>query len=184
MTVQIKNIRGDKKPQPTQRYPTISAPPDFTAVMSAAPKKLVKQYTFGNGAHIDKMDHLGPEIILEEVFQEYCAIPEEIDASGAKKMLRENNLLSKKFTTVDVDIIFRKTIANILAGPEESPLRNGVIFEKRINYEVFRSEFIGSVAKMRNLTLDDLLELLKQNYIALNRKRCSEHDHGLAPGNK
>jgi hypothetical protein len=154
--------------------------------MAAALKKphhIVRRHETCCESEIDALDALGAEIILEEIFSEFCAVPGEIDASGIKKMFRENNLLSKNFTTLDVDTVFRKAIAKVMSSEEDNPLRAGVFFEKRMNYTVFRAEVIGPAAHKRNLTLDKFLELLKTNYIAIKRVKTSEKDHGLAPDN-
>lgn len=166
--------------QTQSRYPKVEVPTDMSP-LSAIPR-LRKQHTISNMRDMDNLDTLGSEIILEEVFEEYCLVVGEMDASSCKKMFRENNLLSKKFTAVDVDIIFRKSIAKILSSPDDNPLREGVVFEKRVTYPVFRSEIVGQAAHKRNMTLDDFLELLKKNYIETRRVRTSEADHGLAPG--
>lgn len=159
----------------------MEVPTDISTIIK--PRFIQKTHTVGDMNELDRLDSMPSELILEEVFQGYCTVPGEIDASTCKKMFRENNVLSKKFTAVDIDIIFRKAVAKILASADDNPLRDGVIFEKRVTYPVFRAEIVGQAAHTRGMTLDAFLDLLKKNYIAINRHKCSEHDHGLAPGN-
>jgi hypothetical protein len=144
----------------------------------------VRVHETGGESEVDKLDALGAEIILEDVFLEYCHVPGEADINDCKKMFREQNLLSKKFTTVDVDTVFRKAVAKVMSSEEDNPLREGVIFEKRMTYPVFRAEVVGPAAKKRGITLDQFLEMLKTNYITIKRVKCSEKDHGLMPSHE
>ncbi len=99
------------------------------------------------------------DMMLTGLFQTYATM-DELDCAQFKNMLKDLNLLTKRFTAFEAELLFKKVIAKGLSLEEGNPLFEGIIGEKRINYLVFRSIAIGLIARQRSSTVDELLSVL------------------------
>ena len=103
--------------------------------------------------------------ILKSAYDDYCRVPEEMDANDFKKMCRELSINTKKFTALDVDTVFKKTIVNVEALNDGDVLKDGVVFGgKRIKFKVYRNITIGLTARARGATLDELISIIRENF--------------------
>jgi hypothetical protein len=179
MKTEVNTIKpqGSAEIESSQRYPSI----EFISTNVEHSHHLSRQYTFSSPDDLGKLMAMGTEVILEIVFEEYCRIPHEMDVDGCKKMFREMKLITNHFTTIDVEIGFRRGLTSIDVLPDDDPLKENIFFGKRANFNAFRSAIIGILAQMRGITLDALLEILKQSYVNMHTKQCSIDDHGLMP---
>ena len=75
-------------------------------------------------------------------------------------LCRDLELISRKFTTLDVKLVFDKTKGMALAPRSGKVYNGGVYYDKRINYEVFRDILIPCLARDLNHTEDELLKIL------------------------
>ena len=103
------------------------------------------------------------DAIIHKVFIAFCKLPDEMDMNDFKKMCRELELSHRKFTSTDAEMVFRRSIAKVEALPEGNALKAGVIFGKRVNYDVFREVVIGATAHARATALDDIVLILRDN---------------------
>jgi hypothetical protein len=102
------------------------------------------------------------EKILQKSFELYpTRVPHEMDINEFKKLLREANITTTKFTTLDVEVIFRKTLAKVESLDPGNHLASGVIFGKRFTFPVFQQIAVPLVAQTRRCIIDDLVALFK-----------------------
>lgn len=102
------------------------------------------------------------ETIMEKVFELFATrVKGEMDVNEFKKLIRETNVATTKFTTLDAEIVFRKTLAKVESLGASSPLAAGVIFGKRITFPVFQQVAVPLTAQTRRCLIDDLITLFK-----------------------
>jgi hypothetical protein len=82
-----------------------------------------------------------------------------MDSKTFIKFLRDNNLIAKKFTSTDADLIFTKTKAKASA-PGAGSYSSGVVHGKRVNFSVFRAVAIPLLAEKLGRPVDDLIDQL------------------------
>lgn len=98
--------------------------------------------------------------VLSSVFNKFCKVPNEMDLFDFKKMCRELNLLTKTFTMIEAEAAFKTSIATIEAEGESGPYAAGVMFGKKINFDVFKNVLIGFTARRRATPMDKFIHLL------------------------
>ena len=98
--------------------------------------------------------------VLNVVYNKFCKVPNEMDLFDFKKMCRELNLLTKTFTMIEAEAAFKTTIATVEAQGESGPYATGVMFGKKINFDVFKNVLIGFTARRRATPMDLFIRLL------------------------
>ena len=110
------------------------------------------------------------EVGINIAFQMFCKpkSPEEMDIRDFVKLWRDLKVLTRRFNSVEVESIFRKTIAKLQSLEDTDPLKECLFFDKRINYVAFRSISFGMIAKGRSMTVDDLASFILPNVMELH----------------
>lgn len=108
------------------------------------------------------------EVGLQLAFDHFATCGDgEMDVRGFVRFAKDLKFLTRRFTTVDVENIFRKAIAKIQSLAEDDPLKKAVFFNKRINFIAFRSVAVGALAFGRSMTVDDLMGHVLLHYMEL-----------------
>lgn len=80
-------------------------------------------------------------------------------------------VLTKRFTNVEAEVLFRKVVAKLQSLNDADPLKECLIFDKRINYVAFRSVAFALVAKSRSMTVDELASFILPSVVELHGER-------------
>ena len=83
----------------------------------------------------------------------------EMDSKTFVKFCRDTKLLDKKFAATDADLIFQKTKAKASA-PGAGAYSSGVVFGKRVKYDLFRAVTLPSIAEKKGMSIMDLIRFL------------------------
>ena len=83
----------------------------------------------------------------------------EIDSRGFFKLCIESKMLEKKFTSLDIEHVFQMSKAKACA-PGAGDFSKGVLYGKRITYEVFRGVTVPLLATKKDSNIDAILELI------------------------
>jgi hypothetical protein len=135
------------------------------------PEVLSKQESVVEIVQRDLSDEERIDLMLHDLFDAYCSPPNEMDTNMFKKFLRETYTFTKKFTILDADAIFKKVIAKALSAPKTSQLGQGVFFDKRINFYVFRTEAIPKIASARGgMSVSQLITFLNNANVAVRNR--------------
>lgn len=88
---------------------------------------------------------------LKDVFGKYCAATNnEMDSKTFIKMLKDTNIIERKFTSGDADLVFQKTKA-MASAPSAGSYSSGVVHGKRVNFEVFRAVAVPNIATKKGV---------------------------------
>jgi hypothetical protein len=104
-------------------------------------------------------EHFPREEAISRLFHKY-SIRNELNQPQFVTLCRDLELITRKFTTLDVKLVFDKTKAMALAPRSGNEYNSGVYYDKRINYKVFREILIPCLARDLGHTEDDLLKIL------------------------
>lgn len=96
------------------------------------------------------------EEALKRLFNKH-ATRREMNQSQFLDLCRETEIISRRFTKLDAKLVFDKTKAMAKASQQH---RKGVIFDKRINYQVFREVLFPCLARDMPTTREDLINIL------------------------
>jgi len=83
----------------------------------------------------------------------------EMDSKTFVKFCRDTKLFDKKLTTTDADLIFQKTKAKASA-PGAGAYSGGVVFGKRIKYDIFRAVSLPIIAEKKGMSMVELIRQL------------------------
>jgi hypothetical protein len=101
------------------------------------------------------------EPILKEYFQKFAPYShsDQIDLSHFIKLCHDASLIQRKFTVVDAELAFirAKKKANLSTLAK---YKNGVFFDKRINFIVFREILLRCVIEKTGVSIDMVLHQL------------------------
>ena len=75
-------------------------------------------------------------------------------------LCRETEIITRKFTPLDVKLSFDKAKAMALAPRSGKAYNDGVFYDKRINYKIFREVLIPRLSRDSKISIDDLLNIL------------------------
>jgi hypothetical protein len=99
------------------------------------------------------------EAALYRLFKKY-ALRSELSLSSFIQMCKDTEIITIKFTVVDTTFVFDKTKA-IAQSPQSGPeYNNGVSFDKRINFRVFREVCVPCLADALNASRDSVVSIL------------------------
>jgi hypothetical protein len=76
-------------------------------------------------------------------------------------MCKDANIFNAKFLPVDSDIAFAQAIADVSVLDKSDPMHQFVIFEKRIEFEVFWLFLLHEVADLKQVTVPEIVECLR-----------------------
>ena len=108
------------------------------------------------------MDYTPSDELLQQAFVTHTHPAGEMDINNFKRFCVEFHLLSKKFTIVDAEMAFRKTLALVNARPLSDVLQEGIIFGKRITFDVFKIEAIGVLSKEKSIHVIELRSIIEK----------------------
>jgi hypothetical protein len=101
------------------------------------------------------------EQLLLEYFKKFTLYshPDQIDLTRFLKLCQAASLIQKKFTVVDAELAFirAKKKASLSTNAKH---RNGVFYDKRINYLVFRDILLRCIVEKTNQPIDMILHQL------------------------
>lgn len=96
--------------------------------------------------------------IIEVYYNQFTILnhPGQMDLTRFIKLCHDCSLISRKFTVVDAELAFlrakkKASISNI------SKYRNGVFYDKRINFIVFREILLRCIVEKMNEPIDYIL---------------------------
>ncbi len=98
--------------------------------------------------------------LLQNVFERYCKPPHDLNCISLSKLCRDLKLFSKEFLASDCDIVFQMTIAEVKAL-NENHLRHQIIFDKRIEFDVFHQVLIDIIADFKSCRREELVLAIK-----------------------
>lgn len=75
-------------------------------------------------------------------------------------LCRETEIITRKFTPLDAKLSFDKAKAMALAPRSGREFNEGVLYDKRINYKVFREVLIPCLSRDTSISIDNLLNIL------------------------
>lgn len=84
----------------------------------------------------------------------------EMCQSQFVSLCRETEIISRTFTPLDGKLSFDKSKAMASAPRSGKEYNNGVFYDKRINYKVFREVLIPCLSRDLKISIDDLLNIL------------------------
>jgi hypothetical protein len=108
------------------------------------------------------MDYTPSDDLLQQAFVAHTHPTGEMDINNFKRFCVDFRLLSKKFTIVDSELAFRKIIALVNARPLSDALQEGVIFGKRITFDVFKVDAVGVLSKEKNIHVIELRSIIEK----------------------
>lgn len=110
------------------------------------------------------------EVGVNIAFEMFCKqkTPGEMDIRDFVKLWRDLKVLTRRFSSVEVESIFRKTVAKLQSLDDCDPLKECLFFGKRINYVAFRCISFAMVANGRSMTVDDFSSFILPNVMELH----------------
>jgi hypothetical protein len=84
----------------------------------------------------------------------------ELNQAQFVTLCRDLEIISRKFTVLDCKLVFDKTKAMALAPQSGSDYNQGVQYDKRINYKVFREVLIPCLARDMEISYENILNIL------------------------
>lgn len=100
----------------------------------------------------------------------------EMTAAQFDKLLRETKSYNGSFQPAEADLIFLECKAKAEACLS-GPCHNGVLYGKRINFEVFRLILLVDVAKKKGISLFDFIKSLLDTTIITNTSTVCAVNH-------
>lgn len=101
---------------------------------------------------------------LRHLFARYCQTAHEMNAKGFKRLCKDAKLFDKDFLPVDAEIAFGQCMAEISVLDEFDPLRQSVLFGKRIEFCIFFLFLLPDVSELKGISLDNVIDLLHLLY--------------------
>lgn len=83
------------------------------------------------------------------------------------KFCKDLKVLTRRFTSVQAENIFRKSVAKLQSLEDGNPLKDCLFYDKRINFLAFRSIAVVMLAKERSMTLDEFMGHILPNIVEL-----------------
>lgn len=96
------------------------------------------------------------EVKLQAIYKQYSAVNGELSSSQFEKLLFDYKVFDHKFTSADAHLTFLKAKAKAqvcISGP----CQGGVVYGKRIKYEVFRLIALVDIASQIGISVDSLI---------------------------
>jgi hypothetical protein len=101
------------------------------------------------------------EPLLQQYFKKFTlsSHPDQIDLTRFLKLCQAASLIQKTFTAVDAELAFirAKKKASLSKSAKH---RNGVFYDKRVNYLVFREILLRCIVEKTNQPIDIILHQL------------------------
>jgi hypothetical protein len=114
------------------------------------------------GQHFDKDLNAEDEseIRCQQVFMKYCEKTNgEMDSKTFIKYLKDTDLIARKFTSGDADLVFQKTKA-MASAPSAGSYSSGVVHGKRVSFQVFRAVAIPNLATKTGSSIASIVTTL------------------------
>lgn len=93
---------------------------------------------------------------LHAVYNSFCSLS-EMNVYEFVKLLKCATLLTKAFTDYLAQEVFKEGIAKAEACEEGGPIHNGILYGKRVRYDVFRRILLVDVAIMKKLSIEGIV---------------------------
>ena len=98
------------------------------------------------------------ERLAVEVFDKF-AVHGGMDSRSFTKLCRDADILDRKFTATDADLLFQKTKAKASA-PGAGSYSSGVVHGKRVSYSVFRAVAVPLVAEKKGVKVEGIIQMI------------------------
>lgn len=96
------------------------------------------------------------ELQLHSVYNSFCN-HSEMNVYDFIKLLKCAALLTKAFTDYLAQEVFKEGMAKAEACEEGGPIRSGVLYGKRVRYDVFRRILLMDVANIKKISTEGIV---------------------------